>query len=261
MWIDLPSGPVFAATAGRVLDRGRRTIMLLHGAGMDRTVWAWQVRALAGSGWNALALDLPGHGRSPGPALATVESMADHVWEIADRLSLGNIALAGHSLGSLIALEAASRQPHNCDGLGLVATALEMRVHPDLIALAEVGDHQAIDRILDWSLPPAHRMGATGAPGFMIRTLAERVLEAARPGVLAQDLRAADSYRGAAAAAERLSLPVVMILGLDDKMTPPSKAAPLADRLRARRFDLPAVGHMMMLEAPAATTGALRTLG
>ena len=43
--------------------------MFVHGAGMDHSVWPLQARHFAYRGWNALAVDLPGHGRSGGELL------------------------------------------------------------------------------------------------------------------------------------------------------------------------------------------------
>jgi pimeloyl-ACP methyl ester carboxylesterase len=62
---------VFAATGGRPFDAALPTVIFLHGAGMDHTVWALQTRYFAHHGQGVLAVDLPGHGRSGGSALPT----------------------------------------------------------------------------------------------------------------------------------------------------------------------------------------------
>ena len=63
----------YAATGGKAFDAVQPTIAFLHGGGMDHTVWALQTRWFAHHGRNVLALDLPGHGRSEGPALQAAE--------------------------------------------------------------------------------------------------------------------------------------------------------------------------------------------
>ena len=68
---------VFAATGGQPFERARRSIVFVHGAGMDHTVWALQTRYFAHRGRNVLAIDLPGHGRSAGKALPAIDEMAD----------------------------------------------------------------------------------------------------------------------------------------------------------------------------------------
>jgi len=59
--------PVFAYTADHELDPGKPTLVFVHGAGLDHSVFALQSRYFGYHGWNVLALDLPGHGRSAGP--------------------------------------------------------------------------------------------------------------------------------------------------------------------------------------------------
>ena len=67
---------VYAATGGRPFDPALPAVLLLHGAGMDHTVWQLPARWLAWHGHSVLAVDLPGHGRSEGPALASVPELA-----------------------------------------------------------------------------------------------------------------------------------------------------------------------------------------
>ena len=71
---------VNAATGAVAIDRDEVAhaplVVLLHGAGMDRSVWSQQTRWLAHHGTRALAVDLPGHGDSEGPALTSVGDLA-----------------------------------------------------------------------------------------------------------------------------------------------------------------------------------------
>src|ERR1700724_2509761 len=59
----------FVANGGREFDTSQPTIVLLHGAGFDHTIWALHSRWFAHHGFGVLAPDLPGHGRSSGTAL------------------------------------------------------------------------------------------------------------------------------------------------------------------------------------------------
>jgi pimeloyl-ACP methyl ester carboxylesterase len=77
--------------------------------------------------------------------------------------------------------------------------------------------------------------------------------------VLAADLAACDAYAEAEAAAARVACPTLLILGAEDRMTPPAGGRVLAERLPAAEcVTLPATGHMMMAERPDAVTAALR---
>ena len=111
---------VHAATGAVPLEgRDEPLVVLLHGSGMDRSVWSHQTRFLAHHGFRAVAVDLPGHGRSEGPALDSIEAIADWVARLAGALD-GPAHLVGHSMGALVALDTAARHP------GAVASAREL---------------------------------------------------------------------------------------------------------------------------------------
>ena len=109
--------PAFAATGGQPFDKARPSIVFIHGGGMDHSVWALQTRYFAYHGRNVLAVDLPGHGRTPGPVPATITAMADWVMALLDSLDIGAAALVGHSMGSLVAFDAAARYPSRATAL------------------------------------------------------------------------------------------------------------------------------------------------
>jgi pimeloyl-ACP methyl ester carboxylesterase len=250
--------PVGIATGGRPFDRGLPTLALIHGAGMDHTVWAHQARALAHGGRAVLAIDLPGHAGSAGPALGTIEDMADWLWRLLDRLGVGRCALAGHSMGSLVALEAAARGGDRTRGLALLGTVPRMAVHPAMLESAEAGDHRVITMMVGWSFGRQSLLGAVGTPGSYLPVAAERLLERGDRTSLASDLAACAAYGSALAAAGRIACPTRLILGAEDRMTPAAKAAPLAAAIPgSRTIVLPGAGHMMMLETPRPVTAAL----
>src|SRR5260370_42556011 len=68
---------IFAGTGGRDFDPALPTVVFLHGAGLDHTVWALLARWFAHRGFDVLAPDLPGHGRSEGEPLESIAAMAD----------------------------------------------------------------------------------------------------------------------------------------------------------------------------------------
>src|ERR1700755_2648630 len=101
----------FAATGGRDFDPSLPAVLFLHGAGFDHSAWALQTRWFAHHGFAVLAPDLPGHGRSQGPALKSIAEMADWTAALLEAAGSGSAHLIGHSMGSLIALETAARHP------------------------------------------------------------------------------------------------------------------------------------------------------
>ena len=256
--VEFDGRPVEIATGGRPFDRDLPALVLIHGAGMDHTVWVHQARALADGGRNVLAIDLPGHAGSAGPALGSIEAMAGWLWGLLDRLGVDETALAGHSMGSLVALEAGGQRPERTRGLALLGTVPRMAVHPVMLESAGAGDHRVIDMMVGWSFGRQSLLGAVGAPGSYLPGGAERLLERGASQVLATELAACAAYEGAMAAAGRIACPARLILGAEDRMTPAAKAAPLAAAIAGSKLVLlPGAGHMMMLETPVPVTAAL----
>ena len=118
----------FVYTAAHDIDSAKRTIVFVHGAGLDHSWWSLQSRYFGYHGYNVLAVDLPAHGRSEGPVLATVEGMADWVFACLKELKIEKAILVGHSMGSLIALEFAARYPESAEIIALVGVAYPMKV-------------------------------------------------------------------------------------------------------------------------------------
>jgi pimeloyl-ACP methyl ester carboxylesterase len=250
---------VFAGTGGRSHDPAAPFVVLLHGAGMDHTVFALEARALAHHGRNLLALDLPGHGRSDGPALASIEAMADWVLRAASGGGAGRFRIAGHSMGALVALETAARGGERVEAVALIGFVPEMRVHPDLLAAARSGEHAAVEMMTSWSFGLQGQLGANPAPGLWLSGAALRLLERADAKSLAADLAACDAYRGAGESAAKIKAPVLLLLGEDDRMTPAARGRAFATRFAdARVVALAGVGHMITIEQPTEALAALR---
>ena len=259
MLIELGTGTAFAATGGRAFDKTLPAVLLIHGAGMDRTVWSLQARYLAHHGRAVLALDLPGHGKSCGPALNTIAEMADRVAALLDKLEISQATLVGHSMGALIALDLAGRRPERVRALALLGVAERMPVHPDLQAAAGRNEVLAAELVTSWSHARRGQVGGHPAPGLWMAGSAVRLIDRAPDGVLAADLAACNAYDQSRERAANVRCPTLFLLGAADRMTPPLKAKPLIDAIAgARTITLPTAGHMMMTEQPDAVTDALR---
>lgn len=249
----------FIATGGREFDSSRPTIVLLHGAGFDHTTWALHSRWFAHHGHGVLAPDLPGHGRSSGAPLPTIADMADWTAALIEAAGAAKAQLVGHSMGSLIALETAARHPAKVSALALIGTAATMSVGPDLLKAAEANDQAAVDMVSIWGLGYQAELGGCLAPGLWMHSGAQRVLEQNRPGVLFNDLSACNAYQNALAAAAKITVPAIFILGERDLMTPAKAGKALAAALpNSRTVVLLGAGHMMMVERPDELLAALQ---
>jgi pimeloyl-ACP methyl ester carboxylesterase len=259
MQLSVNGSDTFIATGGREFDPSLPTIVLLHGAGFDHSSWALHSRWFAHHGYNVLAPDLPGHGRSSGPPLPAISDMADWTAALIEAAGAAKARLVGHSMGSLIALETAARHPTKVSALGLIGTAATMTVGPDLLEAAEANDRSAIDMVSIWGLGFQAELGGSLAPGLWMHSGAQRVLEQCRPGVLFNDLAACNAYQNALAAAAQVTVPATFILGERDMMTPAKAGKMLAAALpNSRTIVLRGAGHMMMAERPDELLAALQ---
>lgn len=249
-------------TGGRAFDAALPTIVFLHGAQHDHSVWGWQSRWFAHHGYGVLAVDLPGHGRSDGPALASVEAMADWLLAVLDAAGVRSAILAGHSMGSLVALEAAARAPARVRGLALLGTTWPMKVADALLATARDDEPAAIDRVNLWSHAslPAHRPSPPG-PGFSVlgvnRRLMQRMAARNPDRLFYTDFNACNAYAHGGEAAAGVACPVLFVLGRRDAMTPPRAARALVAAIPHATVVQVDAGHAMMAEQPDAVRNAL----
>lgn len=249
---------VFAYTATHALNPAMPTVVFVHGAGLDHSWFALQSRYFGYHGRNVLALDLPGHGRSAGPALASVEELADWVVRVLDAAAVGRASLVGHSLGSLTALECAARHAQRVERIALIGTAFPMKVSDGFLEAARRNEYAAFDMETIWGHAPQVPLGSNPYPGMWMYgdTLAR--LERLAPGVLHAGLKACNDYAAGLASAAKLKCPALFILGQRDLMTPPRAAAALVQAIPgARTLSIASSGHSLMAEAPDAVLDAL----
>ncbi|MDG2112077.1 MAG: alpha/beta hydrolase [Actinomycetota bacterium] len=257
MHIELDGRRVNIATGGVEPDRDLPLVLLVHGAGMDRTVWNLQTRFLAHHGCAAMAVDLPGHGGSDGPLIATVAEMAEWVGQLIDELDWGSVRLVGHSMGALISMEVAAGRS-DIERLVLMGAAMSMAVHPDLLGAAERNEVLAPQLMTAWGHGSRSHVVTNPTPGLWMVGGGQALLERAAPGVIASDLAACNTY-DAGDVASRVECPVTVMVGSADRMTPPRAAAALiAGFSDVEVVHLDGVGHSMMTEAPDAIRPALQ---
>jgi pimeloyl-ACP methyl ester carboxylesterase len=264
MQLSVNGREAFVATGGRDFDAALPAVVFLHGAGFDHSAWALHSRWFAHHGRAVLVPDLPGHGRSAGPApsspaLPSIAAMADWTIALLDAAGAKSAHLIGHSMGSLIALDAAARHPDRVTALSLIGTAATMTVGPDLLTAAEADDQAAVDMVSIWGLGYAAELGGSLAPGLWMHGSAQATLKRCPPGVLFSDLSACNAYQDALASAARIKVPTTFILGERDMMTPAKAGKALAAAIpHAKTIVLPGAGHMMMAERPDALLAALK---
>lgn len=222
-------------------------LVFIHGALNDHRVWAAQSSYFKERGAPVLALDLPGHG-NPAPALSSVAEMADWLLATLDAAGVTQAALVGHSLGSLIALEAAARAPQRVTHLALLGATYPMKVADALLDTARNDEAKAINMVTKWSHSPGYNNA---------EPLRQLMLRLAGKQLLYTDLAACNSYDGGEAAAATVRCPTLFIFGANDVMTPPKSAAALTAAIPHAQSLTLASGHALMTEQAEAVNEAL----
>ena len=267
MNISLNGHTLYAYTGGKPFNPTQPTAVFIHGVLNDHSVWFLQTRSLAHHGWNVLAIDLPGHGRSGGEAPASVEQAADTVAALLDALQFKQAALIGHSWGSLIALETASRLGGCVSHLVLVGTAFPMKVSPALVDASLHQPMKALTMVNVFSRSTLAPVPSALGPGTWVygggMALGKRVLASnTQVNVFHRGFVACDSYANGATAMAQVTCPVLFVLGAQDQMTPPKAAQSLINVAKAAGKTVQVVnvpcGHHQMTEAPEETLAALR---
>ena len=254
-----------AYTGGKPFDPALPCIVFVHGALHDHSAWTLLARWFAHHGRSVLAVDQPGHSQSDGPPLPSVQATADWLLALLDAAGVPQAAVAGHSMGSLIALEAAARAPQRITRLVMIGTAYPMKVSDALLNTAREQPLKAIDMVNAFSISSHASKPSYPGPGMwlhgsnralMRRTLAAGGLTEGR-NLFEHDFRVCDAYADGLQAAARVQCPVTFILGTQDQMTPPKVTQDIAAALKAKVVMLDS-GHHLMAEQPDDMLAAVR---
>ena len=159
----------------------------MHGSGLTHIVWSLHEQFLAAKGYSILSVDLPGHGSSEGPAIKSIEAIADWIKKSMEKLKINEISFLGHSQGCLVGLEFAYRFPKLIKSLSLIAGSYELPVNPALIEYADGGDMKSVELMMKW--------GYEGVKKFIGGNPVQKIINSPRQVQegLAIDLRACNN--------------------------------------------------------------------
>jgi 3-oxoadipate enol-lactonase len=231
----------------RVRDEGeskRPPLVCVHGAGSSSVVWMDVVRRLSPQR-RVVAPDLPGHGQSDRwhpPDDVTIAMYRDAVGTVCAELEIERAVLMGHSMGALVALDAAATWPERVAGLVLVNGGAQLPVAPEVFVKL-TGDFERFGKWLSrvvWS--PSTPLDVVERWGAMAFTADQEITLA--------DFRAVSRFDGTPLGA-RVRAPTLVLGGEDDLMTPPKLTRELAAAIPgARAVVVPEAGHMLPQEQP-----------
>lgn len=253
------SGTTPSGTAWRRYGQGR-PVVLVHGVGMQQSVWAPQIEALSRE-HDLITYDLLGHGHSVlPPAQAQLSDYTAQLGALLDDLGVPAAAVVGHSMGALVALDFAVRHPDRC--LATVAMNAVFCRTPEqrkavtqrAAALRDVGHEANVEDTLQrWfgaPVPDSLHAAAQLSREMLAGVNAEGY--ARTYAVFASaDATHADSLTG-------VRTPCLFITGELDPNSTPEMSQAMAQRVPGARLDvLPGARHMMSLTDPERVNAAL----
>ena len=251
----------YCYTGGKPFNPALPTVVFIHGAQNDHSVWILQTRYFAHHGYSVLAVDLPGHGRSKGAAKASVPALADWLLEVLDAAGVQKAALFGHSMGSLIALEASFKAPQRVSHLAMIGSTYPMKVSDALLETARSDEQSAIDMVNIWSHSTIAQTPSRQGPGFDpmggARRLMQRISQINPAQVFHTDFAACNAYANGETAAQAVRCPTLFLFGARDMMTPPKSTKLLTAAIAQAQVITVDSGHALMAEQPDAVLDAL----
>jgi 3-oxoadipate enol-lactonase len=231
-------------------------VVFLHGIGGTSNVYQVQADALS-SHYRVIRPDFAGAGRSPAGGEISIDSHTADIAAVLDALGAGPSVIVGHSMGTLVARALAARHPAKVAGLALLGPVLppDAAGREAILARAAVlraeGPAAIADAIVTRSLSPGTRSAKPEVAAFV------------RELVMRQDPEGyARNNEALAAAADPgpvdPRLPLLLVAGRDDTLSPPSVSEQIADAhgsADVRVID--GIGHQIPLEDARQTTAIL----
>lgn len=222
---------------------------------MNHTVWTLPARYFARHKFNVVAVDLPGHGRSTGPALDNITAMSDWLDSVLESMGNEEHIVVGHSMGSLIAWDWATKHPDQCRKLVLLGTSMPMPVTDQLLNSAKENEDASFEMANTWSHSSRGKLGFNLNPGVWMFGHGHRLMHRSNEDAFYADLAACNT---ANLEPKLIQCPTLLILGESDQMTPYRAGKNVADQLNnASVVTLSGSGHSMLSECPNEVLDAL----
>ncbi len=230
------------------LDSRKPTLVFIHASGFSSIIWDNQLKGLGGR-INAIALDLPGHGRSLGGGYQTIPEYTHAVMDFISRLNPPRPIPAGLSLGGAITLQLLLDYPKNFLAGVLICTGAKMKVAPVIFEPIEKNYPAFVESFKQFAISPK-------TDPAIIQPILDDNLKCL-PSVVYGDYQACDRFD----VRERLPeirARVLVVTGEDDLLTPPKFGEFLADKIKgAQRVHILAAGHLLPVEKPAELNRAI----
>jgi pimeloyl-ACP methyl ester carboxylesterase len=231
-------------------------VVLLHAFPCDGWLWEAQSAALAGAGYRVLVPDLPGFGRSPLlPVPPSLDAVADALLDSLHARGATRAVVAGSSLGGYVAMAVARHDPELVAGLGLVGTkatadAPEAADRRRLMARQVEEDPARCADLLTAAVLPGLLGPTTRAQRPQLVTRCRQWIRRVPPQTVAWYQRAMADRPDSRGSLAGLDVPVAVIHGVEDTLSPASEQELMSASLRRGRVvAVPRAGHLVSIEA------------
>lgn len=234
-------------------------MVLLHAFPLNADMWRPQLERVP-AGWHYIAPDLRGFGPEAGAAAASMDDFADDVVALLDALEIDKATIGGLSMGGYAVFALLRRAPERAAGVILADTRSTADTEQGraarekmLATVRSAGVSAVVDEMMPKLLGERTRRERPEVEKRVREIALKNSPEAVAGAVVAMRDRPDSTGE-----LSRISLPVLVLVGQDDTLTPPADADAMCARIdRGRLVDIPRAGHLSNLEAPETFSDAL----
>src|SRR5512141_819166 len=214
-------------------------LILLHGFPHNRSLWAGQLFGLSDR-CRVIAPDLRGFGESPGEPPWSMESYADDIAELMERLSIERAVIGGLSMGGYVAFEFLHRYPHRVQSLILADTKAgadsdETRSkRRDLQAIARSGGAAAV---ADAQITGMIGKTSRETRSDIVQRMHAMMSSASVEGIVGA-LEAMMNRRDATPMLPEIEQPVLIVVGEEDALTPVKESRAMHSAIQGSMLEI-----------------------
>jgi pimeloyl-ACP methyl ester carboxylesterase len=243
------SGSIRFDTGRWPLETDKPTLVFIHGAANNRLFWRHQIEGLADHA-NTIAMDLPGHGKSPGPGRGDIADYTQVVLSFIDEMNIVDPIPCGLSMGGAITQQLLMDHGDRFSAGILMNTGARLRVNPLLFKTIETNFEKFIESIVSMALSPQ-------SDKDVLRPVIYEIVDC-KPKVAYNDFKACDRF-DVMQRLNEIEAPVLVVTASDDKLTPAKYGQFIAQEINnAQLVNIDAAGHMPPLEKPEEVNAAIR---